>query len=846
MSKQLKQIFSLLVSVVMIFSMFAGINLSVSAEDDIINYLEYYIANGEVTITDCDESINGDVVIPDKIEGYPVAIIGWGAFSDCENITSIKLPVEVSIIDRFAFNDCRNLKSITIPYGVTSIGNEAFNDCKSLESVAIPSSMTVISARTFINCGNLKSVLIPDSIIFIGDSAFENCYALDDVIIPDSVISIGNGAFWGCIGLKKITIPENSYIGSDAFYNIAYYNDMNNWVDGVLYIGTQLAKVKNEAISENFRIKEGTSSISANAFSACYDLTDITIPDSVISIGNNAFANCIRLENITIPDSVKSVGYGIIDNTAFYNNENNWDEGVLYVNNHLIAAKKEISGDYIIKDGTVTISPAAFSECEYLTSIAIPDGVVSISDESFSMCGRLESVNIPDSVKTIGSWSFGMCSSLNNIRLSDSLTSIGATAFGYCSKIESITIPYGVKEILGSTFVGCSSLKDVYLPESLIYIDESFQYCVSLESINIPKSVISISNWGFLDCPQLKDIKINNPATILGTYSVGYTTVDILMNHNDYAKLYNEMQAAMLNGDEVKANEISQQLDEVTYYYNEPHPVQDAVIHGYIGSTAEAYAKEQGFKFVPICGHVNTETINIVEADCKNAGYTGDVYCKDCEEIISDGETVPATDHDYIENIIKEPTFTQPGLKNDVCENCGDATAEEEIPQLTIEDSEEKENADTDISIIYPDGTFDGEIEVEVTPVEEGEAYKLISHKEGNYKVTMFDINITVDGEKVQPDGTVLVKIPLPKGYNQNKCAVYYVADDETMEELKTYHYKDGYVYFETDHFSYYAILETVENTPPEEDNTEASMSFFDKIIAFFKKIIEFIKNLFA
>lgn len=45
---------------------------------------------------------------------------------------------------------------------------------------------------------------------------------------------------------------------------------------------------------------------------------------------------------------------------------------------------------------------------------------------------------------------------------------------------------------------------------------------------------------------------------------------------------------------------------------------------------------------------------------------------------------------------------------------------------------------------------------------------------------------------------------------------------DSTTEELKTYHYKDGYVYFETDHFSYYAVLEEGEPdtdavTPTEE-----------------------------
>ena len=87
------------------------------------------------------------------------------------------------------------------------------------------------------------------------------------------------------------------------------------------------------------------------------------------------------------------------------------------------------------------------------------------------------------------------------------------------------------------------------------------------------------------------------------------------------------------------------------------------------------------------------------------------------------------------------------------------------------------------------------------------------------------------------------MKIPLPKGYNQNKCVVYYVADDGTMEELKTYHYKDGYVYFETDHFSYYAV---VEETSDKSGWMDESLSFVDKLIAFFNMLMNFFKKIFG
>ena len=54
--------------------------------------LSYETGDAGVTITDCEESAEGEVVIPDEIAGLPVISIGDEAFIGCSNLTSIIIP----------------------------------------------------------------------------------------------------------------------------------------------------------------------------------------------------------------------------------------------------------------------------------------------------------------------------------------------------------------------------------------------------------------------------------------------------------------------------------------------------------------------------------------------------------------------------------------------------------------------------------------------------------------------------------------------------------------------------------------------------------------------------------
>ncbi len=85
----------------------------------------------------------------------------------------------------------------------------------------------------------------------------------------------------------------------------------------------------------------------------------------------------------------------------------------------------------------------------------------------------------------------------------------------------------------------------------------------------------------------------------------------------------------------------------------------------------------------------------------------------------------------------------------------------------------------------------------------------------GKVKTALYyDISIIRNSKKIQPDGTVSVKIRIPSGVSPEKCKVYHVTDDPVDPLVKFTSSVDGsYIAFETDHFSEFAVLE-IETVP--------------------------------
>ena len=300
-----------------------------------------------------------------------------------------------------------------------------------------------------------------------------------------------------------------------------------------------------------YSIRKGVKVIGNEAFSVCWLLTKINIPNSVTNIGNSAFSECSSLTCINIPNSVTNIG----DKTFSYCKSLaniNIPNSVTNIGDKTFSYCKSLA-NINIPNSVTNIGNGAFSYCDLLTKIKIPSSVVNMNgnpflewngdlhneskafiyehqvlfnkDKTTLIAYRSKEKNyiIPNSVTSIGDGAFSMCESLTNIKIPKSVTNIGYSAFLGCKSLSSINIPNSVTNIGYSAFSECRSLTNINIPNSVTSIgDWAFSSCSSLTSINIPNSVTNIGNHAFGSCISLVKINVPDSVTNIGNNTFSY------------------------------------------------------------------------------------------------------------------------------------------------------------------------------------------------------------------------------------------------------------------------------------------------------------------------------------
>ena len=174
------------------------------------------------------------------------------------------------------------------------------------------------------------------------------------------------------------------------------------------------------------------------------------------------------------------------------------------------------------------------------------------------------------------------------------------------------------------------------------------------------------------------------------------TNVWIKISKDNYAtKIYGPIQATINPASEApgypstakisvpwsckKVNEIATNLLPANWKWQTEDAAKDLQVGN--NSAAAIYTGEDKGNYVSEtvtytiirskCEHKHTAERYYSSPSCTSSGYSGDTYCKDCNETISYGYTISAYGHDYDNGVITtEPTAETDGIITYTCKRC--------------------------------------------------------------------------------------------------------------------------------------------------------------------------------
>lgn len=341
---------------------------------------------------------------------------------DGETITGLKFGV---------FKGNNNIVKVTIPSTIKTIAGESFRDCTSLVEVNLPDTVTSINSSSFKGCSALTSIDLPESLTSIGSNAFKES-GLTSVVFPNNLKSISEYAFGNCKALIEADMGSVESLGRGVFNN-------------------------------------------------CTSLTSVTIPETVTYLEHHVFTGCTALADIDILADDAYLYYSLIDDTAYYENADNWKNGVLYIGKYIIVANTDDEGitSVDIEEDTSVIAAFAFRyNCSSLSSVSIPESVIRIGDDAFNETAlynnssnwwnnglyvdncllavkatSMTSFTVKEGTRLIadGKLFDSYSSSVTQVSLPSSLETIGRENFGYTG-ITEITLPQNLKRIYDEAF----------------------------------------------------------------------------------------------------------------------------------------------------------------------------------------------------------------------------------------------------------------------------------------------------------------------------------------------------------------------------------------------------------
>lgn len=625
------------------------------------------------------------------LEQCKISELSATAFDGCVRLKDINLSnATIAAIPDQIFSGMRGLISATVPKTVTSIGTEAFYACKNLEMINGLSDcdITKIGEKAFYNCWSLKEAdLSGSSLTVLPASAFKGDTALLSVKMPESLNEIGNEAFYGCSAMKKL--------------------DLNN---------TRLTTIGDSALSD------------------MTSLMYINLPDTVNSVGAKAFDLNLRLDSSDTALMPTVVSENVTPASVNYtdNNVTPWKRRQVIFRDNAVAVHfdgngsngKTANAPVFASAGTkISIPACKYTKKGYLftgwntekdgSGTTYKAGVmtsdaVSILYAQWQKSTAKVTLEFPGGKYTNASgstWddsfsftaSFSSNSSVTYLPFAQNMTKEGCTFAGwytepeYKKRIECLTIRTAIDGM--TLYAKWNDTHEHVWGEGTITTKPTCttpgvktytcSVCNKTKTEEIPAT-----GHQHTEVRNVKEATCKEEGYTGDTYCTDCETKlsdgepTAKKAHDwDEGKVTTEATCKNTGVKTYTCNNCSETKTEVIpmtdhIWDNGKVTTKPSCITPGVKTYTCTVCQKTKTEEIPATGHQHTEVRNVKEATCTKEGYTGDTYCTDCGEKLSDGKILPKKDHDYEVKDHKDATCTEDGYTTSFCKNCGDEKKE--------------------------------------------------------------------------------------------------------------------------------------------------------------------------
>lgn len=658
-----------------------------------------------------------------EIAGLPVTEVEEYALQN-KGLTSVRLSDNIQEIEKYAFKDNYDLKSVFISgtkpidiydgafqndsslttfsldeRSIGVVGDYAFRDDSSLKTFGNDKvEMNEVGYAAFYKCNNLEDDIIVKS-NFIDSFAFYNCKSIKYISCP-SLTSISSRMCYGCSKLEEINVSTNNIneINPSAFYNCEKLVKPTDWSKASFDKLPDYAFFNNKSLPE-LKLPSGLTSIGYGSLYCCESIKEIDLSKTNLkTIGEMSFSGMNSLDVIRFPATLESVGSAAFQNTsgsklqtyilgvtdksilnypsAWYKREAHFGQAVYTVkfvdNDNVIKEIRAIDSDQItvpaiaegkdyyelkgwksasstkvynpgektsfdVDDGSIVELSAIWKPIDYSISYNLNGGVNTNNPETYNIESSEISLNSPNKEH------FKFTGWYSEETLENKVNSIPSGSHG------NITL-FAAWECLHDQ-TSLQNKKNATCSENGYSGDLVCEICK--ETIN--KGSVTDKASHTPGDPKKENIK-GNPCI----EETSYDLVTRCQSCNEIISTENKTEA--------KVGHIWDS-GKITL---EPTCTKEGVKTYTCDVCKET--KNEPVSIDPSAHSKNTETKNAKEATCKEKGYTGDVYCKDCSKLITQGKEIPVDPdaHGNFEIIdSKEPTCTETGYLEKICDTCG-------------------------------------------------------------------------------------------------------------------------------------------------------------------------------